>query len=64
MPTYEWVCLRCGARFEMLRPVADRDMPADCPMCESTETKRALAKPGLLFTGGGWGGGKAGYGRA
>ncbi|MER3452897.1 MAG: FmdB family transcriptional regulator, partial [Chloroflexota bacterium] len=31
MPVYEYRCLDCGERFELMRPAADADAPASCP---------------------------------
>jgi putative FmdB family regulatory protein len=31
MPTYEYRCRACGARFEARRAVADADAPIACP---------------------------------
>jgi putative FmdB family regulatory protein len=31
MPLYEYVCERCDARFEQLRPSSRMDDPASCP---------------------------------
>ena len=31
MPLYEYVCERCDARFELLRPIARMDDAAACP---------------------------------
>ncbi|HSP56088.1 MAG TPA: FmdB family zinc ribbon protein, partial [Dehalococcoidia bacterium] len=31
MPLYEYVCQKCQARFEQLRPSNRMDEPASCP---------------------------------
>lgn len=33
MPLFAYVCDPCGARFELNRPVDDRDEPAACKTC-------------------------------
>jgi putative FmdB family regulatory protein len=35
MPVYEYRCNDCKGRFEILRPVAEREVAAVCPRCES-----------------------------
>jgi putative FmdB family regulatory protein len=42
MPIYEYVCLDCGKRFEVLRAMKDADNPVDCENCESEHTSRCL----------------------
>ncbi|MHB8376355.1 MAG: zinc ribbon domain-containing protein [Dehalococcoidia bacterium] len=31
MPIYEYFCRKCGATFELLRPMARSEEPAPCP---------------------------------
>ncbi|MGW8376344.1 zinc ribbon domain-containing protein [Streptomyces sp. ODS28] len=31
MPRYEYRCRECGSTFELSRPMAESDAPADCP---------------------------------
>jgi putative FmdB family regulatory protein len=50
MPTYEYSCAGCGATFEVLRKVAERDQPIGCPSCGG-ESRRGLATPSLLMGG-------------
>ena len=42
MPFYEYRCEGCGESFEVLRPVAQRDEPAECPRCGRAEAERKL----------------------
>ena len=35
MPLYEYRCNDCHAVFELLRPMAKRELAAVCPSCES-----------------------------
>ena len=50
MPMYEYACLKCKNRFELLRPYQERDDRAECPEC-GTE-KKHIRVPSL-FSGGG-----------
>jgi putative FmdB family regulatory protein len=43
MPIYEYVCLDCKDRFEVLRPMKDADAPIVCEACESEHTSRLLS---------------------
>jgi putative FmdB family regulatory protein len=67
MPFYEYRCRECGESFEVLRPVAERDKPAECPRCGASEAERKLtlfatagsqgeggtSRPSCEFSGGG-----------
>lgn len=44
MPFYEYSCKKCGDRFEMMRRLAERDDPVDCPTCGAKETRRELPR--------------------
>lgn len=46
MPTYHYRCPACGG-FDLLRAVAERDVPAPCPDCGTTGT-RAFTAAGFL----------------
>lgn len=50
MPMYDYQCPKCGAAFEELRPLAERDT-APCPECGATAQKQISS----FFTGGGQG---------
>jgi putative FmdB family regulatory protein len=43
MPIYEYACLDCGERFEMIRAMKDADAPLTCRKCESQHTARLLS---------------------
>ena len=45
MPLYQYECENCGARFEALRSIADRDNQAKCPECGHESTNRICAVP-------------------
>lgn len=42
MPIYEYRCLDCNSRFEVLRPMRDADVPIACEKCASDHTTRCL----------------------
>ncbi len=46
MPMYEYVCLKCKTRFELLRQLSERDEPAECPECKTV--KKHLRAPSLF----------------
>jgi putative FmdB family regulatory protein len=76
MPLYEYRCNDCSAVFELLRPMADREVAAICPSCESRASMPLISRvavhagsapsesPGPLVGGGGGGccGGSCGCG--
>ena len=43
MPLYEYCCLRCQTRFELLRPAARADEPTICPNCQGNEARRLIS---------------------
>jgi putative FmdB family regulatory protein len=43
MPIYEYVCLDCGQRFELIRAMKDADASIACKQCESLHTSRMLS---------------------
>ncbi len=43
MPLYEYRCERCGATFEKLVPLAERDAGQRCPKCSSNRVKRLIS---------------------
>lgn len=40
MPVYEYQCLACGEKFDLLRGIRERDQKAACPKCGSKASKR------------------------
>ncbi len=36
MPIYEYVCSKCGLKFELLRSINQCDKEASCPDCHSS----------------------------
>jgi putative FmdB family regulatory protein len=61
MPTYEYVCSKCGHEFEKLQPIADKSL-TKCPkeLCGQKKWGRGAVKRkiglggGLLFKGSGF----------
>jgi putative FmdB family regulatory protein len=52
MPTYEYACRTCGARFEAWQKITD-DPIETCPTC-GNPVHRVLYPVGLVFKGGGF----------
>ena len=44
MPLYEYRCNDCSAVFELLRPMADREVAAICPSCESRASMSLISR--------------------
>jgi putative FmdB family regulatory protein len=44
MPLYEYRCNDCAAVFELLRPMADREIAAICPSCESRASMPLISR--------------------
>jgi len=42
MPIYEYVCLKCKSKFELLRPMSQANERVSCPHCHS-QAERALS---------------------
>lgn len=66
MPMYDWICTRCAAQAEVIRPIADSDLyptPEETTKCPGEETHdwvRRLSAPSVV-KGDGWGGGKGNW---
>lgn len=52
MPIYEYDCPHCGD-FTLLRPMAQRDDPCNCPDCAAPSPRVILSAPGLATLAGG-----------
>jgi putative FmdB family regulatory protein len=44
MPVYDYLCARCGPFTEM-RPMAECDLPHDCPKCRKAAPRAFLTAP-------------------
>ena len=52
MPIYEYKCIYCGERFELLRRLTDRDDEINCPKCNKASAKRVLSTFTTASSGG------------
>ena len=50
MAVYEYLCRNCGHKYELRRPMADRDEPAACPEC-GQHGERQLSAFGFKYEG-------------
>lgn len=46
MPTYDYVCIKCGA-FEVMRSIAQREAEAACPVCGTMCQRVLISAPRL-----------------
>lgn len=53
MPIYEYRCLNCGKRFEVLQKFSDAPLSTH-DECGSGPVERLLSPPALQFKGSGW----------
>jgi putative FmdB family regulatory protein len=54
MPTYEYVCTKCGHEFEQFQSMLDQPLKK-CPKCGKRSLKRLVGKgAGLIFKGSGF----------
>ncbi|MDW3714317.1 MULTISPECIES: FmdB family zinc ribbon protein [unclassified Pseudomonas] len=51
MPIYEYDCATCGD-FTALRPMAEREAPCACPVCDEPAPRVILSAPGLATLAG------------
>lgn len=52
MPIYEYECLQCGKRTELLQRMSDAPL-ATCPQCGG-EVRKLISAPAVQFKGSGW----------
>lgn len=55
MPTYEYICLSCGHRFERFQGMSDRPL-ASCPECEGVVKRMITGGSGFIMKGNASGG--------
>ena len=51
MPLYEYRCNDCAAVYEVMRPMAERELAAVCPGCESRASMPLISRVGMLMAG-------------
>jgi putative FmdB family regulatory protein len=52
MPLYEYLCKKCGHRFEKILKFSDRQ-PTKCPECGGA-IEQVISAPAVQFKGSGW----------
>jgi len=52
MPNYEYLCKKCGHRFEQIRKFSDRQLRT-CPECGGV-IEQVISAPAVQFKGSGW----------
>ncbi len=53
MPTYEYVCRKCGHEFEQFQSIKDEPLKR-CPKCKGAVKRKIGTGGGLLFKGSGF----------
>ena len=53
MPTYDYICERCGLRTEVMHGL-HASGPEACPACGGGPMRKALHPPAIHFKGTGW----------
>jgi len=53
MPTYDYVCTKCGHEFELVQRITDPPR-SRCPKCRGKVERKIGAGAGLLFKGSGF----------
>ncbi|MBP7997749.1 MAG: zinc ribbon domain-containing protein [Chloroflexi bacterium] len=51
MARYDFRCLECETVFEEKRPMAQADVAAACPTCQSTHTRKLLNRVAFNMAG-------------
>jgi putative FmdB family regulatory protein len=52
MPNYEYLCQKCGHRFEEIRKFSDKHLKK-CPQCGGL-LEQVISAPAVQFKGSGW----------
>jgi putative FmdB family regulatory protein len=52
MPNYEYLCKKCGHRFEQIRKFSDKQL-RKCPECGGI-IEQVISAPAVQFKGSGW----------
>ena len=53
MPTYEYICLKCGHKFEKFQSMKEETLK-DCPKCKGKVKRLIGAGAGAIFKGSGF----------
>lgn len=53
MPTYPYVCGRCGHRFDLFQRMSDPPV-GTCPKCSNPHAERMISAPGFILKGAGF----------
>ena len=59
MPIYEYICRKCGTRFEKLQSIREDGSNVKCPECNTMEPERVISS---FFSSGSCGGGSPSFG--
>ncbi len=51
MPLYEYQCMHCKQKTELLRSFFQADEPVNCPHCDQPSMKRMLSKVNAFSDG-------------
>lgn len=53
MPTYEYLCEKCGHEFEREQRITDSPIKI-CPKCRGRKVKRLISQTSFVLKGSGW----------
>ena len=53
MPTYEYLCDKCGHEFERQQRISDPPVKS-CPSCKSRKVKKLISRTSFVLKGSGW----------
>jgi len=53
MPIYEYICLACHKKFEILQGIHDAPQKR-CPSCKKLKAKKIVSQSGFQLKGSGW----------
>lgn len=53
MPTYEYLCGKCGHEFEREQRITE-DPVKTCPKCRARKVQRLISRTGFVLKGSGW----------
>lgn len=43
MPIYEYVCVKCGTKFELIQSIGDSEKEIKCPKCGTKGAERVFS---------------------